>query len=75
MKEYNTPEEVDALISEIYYAEDAVKYIFNLPADHEDLKLRTPALLEAYSGLAAAFKDWLAAYEYYLKKLESSQSL
>ena len=67
MKEYNTPEEVDELINNIYYAEDAVKYILNLPADHKDSELRTSALMEAYSDLAAACEDWLRAYRYYLE--------
>lgn len=67
MTEYYTPEAVDSLIGNIYSAEDSIKYLFNLPLNHEDSKLRTPEMMEAYSDLAAACSDLVKAYEYYLK--------
>ena len=67
MDEYYTPEAVDSLIGQIYSAEDSIKYIFNIPLNHEDSKLRTPELMEAYSDLIAACQDLTKAYEYYLK--------
>lgn len=67
MDEYYTPDAVDTLIGNIYTAEDCIKYLFNLPLDHEDSKLRTPEMMEAYSDLAAACADLVKAYEYYLK--------
>lgn len=68
MKEYYTPEAVDELISEIYTAEDAVKYLLNLPQDHEDQKLKTPELLEQLADLNAACMDFVAVYHYYTSK-------
>ena len=67
MDEYYTPDAVDTLIGNIYTAEDCIKYLFNLPLNHEDSKLRTPEMMEAYSDLAAACADLVKAYEYYLK--------
>lgn len=67
MTDYYTPEAVDELIGEIYSAEDCIKYLFNIPLNHEDSKLRTAEMMEAYSDLAAACADLVKAYEYYLK--------
>jgi phage tail tape-measure protein len=67
MKEYYTPEAVSELINEIYSAEDAIKYLFNLPLDNADAKLRTPEMMESYSDLIAACEDLVKAYNYYLK--------
>lgn len=68
MTDYYTPEAVDTLIGEIYSAEDCVKYLFNLPKDHEDEKLLTPELLEQLSDLNAACQDFNAVYHYYSTK-------
>ena len=67
MAEYYTTNAVDELIGLVYSAEDSIKYLFNLPLDHEDAKLRTPEMMEAYSDLAAACKELAQAYDYYLK--------
>lgn len=67
MTEYYSPEEVDELIDNIHSAEDSIKYLFNIPLNHEDSKLRTPELMEAYSDVAAACADLVKAYEFYLK--------
>ena len=67
MTEYYTPDAVDTLIGNIYTAEDCIKYLFNLPLNHEDSKLRTPEMMEAYDDLAAACRELVKAYDYYLK--------
>lgn len=67
MTEYYTPEAVDELIGNIYSGEDSIKYLFNLPLNHEDSKLRTPEMMEAYSDLADACRELVKAYDYYLK--------
>lgn len=67
MTDYYTPDAVDTLIGSIYTAEDCIKYLFNIPLNHEDSKLRTPEMMESYSDLAAACAELVAAYEHYLK--------
>lgn len=63
MKEYYTPEACDELINCIYYAEDTIKYLFHLPPGHKDECLRTPALMEALSDIAAACEELAATYK------------
>ena len=67
MDEYYTPEAVEELIYKIHNAEDSIKYLFNLPMNFEDAKLRTPELMEMYDSLAGACADLVRSYEYYLK--------
>ena len=70
MREYYTKEACDELINSIYYAEDTIKYLLNLPEGHEDLKLRTPELMEALSDVSAACTELAAAFNYYMARLE-----
>lgn len=67
MAEYYTPGEVEELICEIHSAEDCIKYLFNIPLNHEDAKLRTPEMMEAYADLADGCRELVKAYDYYLK--------
>lgn len=67
MDEFYTPEAVEELIGEIHSAEDSIKYLFNIPLNHEDAKLRTPEMMEAYADLADACRELVRAYDYYLK--------
>ena len=65
--EFYTTEAVEELMSEICAAEDSIKYIFNIPLDHQDSKLRTGELMEAYSDLIGSCEDLIRAYRYYLE--------
>ena len=67
MSEYYTPEAVEELIYEINSARDSIKYLFNLPLDAEDAKLRTDELMEMYESLADYCEELVNSYQYYLK--------
>ena len=66
-KDFYTVEECEELSSLLCSVTDSVKYLFNIPLNHEDSKIRTPELMEAYQNVYYSCVDFIKAYEYYLK--------
>ncbi len=67
IKNYFTPESCDKLIQSLYYAEDSIKYLLNLPQNQKDSKYLTPELFKAFADLSETCKELVAAYNYYIK--------
>ena len=65
--EFYTIEPCEELESALFNATDSLKYILNTTKDREDNKLITEDLLEAYENIAGACKDFIKAYDYYIK--------
>lgn len=66
-EEFYTVEPCEELVSALLNATDSLKYILNTTQDKEDNKLVTEELLEAYENIAGYCKDFINAYDYYIK--------
>lgn len=75
MEKYFNPEAIAALINEIDEAETAVKYLFDLPQDHQDVFLRTPELLMVFIDLKTKCNEFINSYNYHLRNENAPEAL
>ena len=66
-EKYYSAEDFEELAAEVFSAEEAIKYLLNIPQDNPDTKLRTPELMEEMEHLANNCEALLRAYNYYIK--------
>lgn len=68
-EKYYKVEDCQDLSAELLDLEDTFKYLVSLPKDHEDAKLLTSELVDAYEDVINACKDLISAFDYYSKKI------
>lgn len=67
VERFYCPEDVEDLCGDLFGALDALKYLYNIPMDHEDAKYRTEELMDAFEGLRNDCEDFIRAHDYYKK--------